>query len=245
VVEHGGIRQGHHLKPYYQQDGITIYHGDSRDVIPALAPVHLVLTDPPYGVNLGNHDASKEKRPQYLAKQKYASYDDTYANFLSVVVPVVDAAIKHSERAIVFCAGTMMWDFPRPTAVGGVFLPAACGRNAWGFSSLAHCMFYGSSPDLHKGSKAIAISSTDIGEKNGHPCPKPLPKATQLDEMACFVGEQTGGNRPGPIHGERHNNGGSKAPWASWYWHRDRREVLRDCRWPSLSASLLHGRIRK
>ena len=35
-------------KPYYQQDGITIYHGDCRDIMPYLDPVDLILTDPPY-----------------------------------------------------------------------------------------------------------------------------------------------------------------------------------------------------
>lgn len=38
------------MTPYYQQDGITIYHGDCREVLPALASVDLVLTDPPYGI---------------------------------------------------------------------------------------------------------------------------------------------------------------------------------------------------
>lgn len=34
------------MKPYYDRDGITIYHGDCREVLPALAPVDAVLTDP-------------------------------------------------------------------------------------------------------------------------------------------------------------------------------------------------------
>jgi DNA modification methylase len=38
------------VKPYYERDGITIYHGDCWDVLPTLAPVDLVLTDPPYGI---------------------------------------------------------------------------------------------------------------------------------------------------------------------------------------------------
>lgn len=40
------------MKPYYDQDNITIYHGDCRDVLPDLPPasVDLVATDPPYGV---------------------------------------------------------------------------------------------------------------------------------------------------------------------------------------------------
>ena len=35
-------------KPYYEHAGITIYHGDCREILPSLAPVDLVLTDPPY-----------------------------------------------------------------------------------------------------------------------------------------------------------------------------------------------------
>ena len=35
---------------YYQQDGITIYHGDCREILPSLGPFDLCLTDPPYGI---------------------------------------------------------------------------------------------------------------------------------------------------------------------------------------------------
>ena len=35
------------MKPYYEQDGITIYHGDCREFMPW---GDVVLTDPPYGI---------------------------------------------------------------------------------------------------------------------------------------------------------------------------------------------------
>jgi site-specific DNA-methyltransferase (adenine-specific) len=34
--------------PYYERDGITIYHGDCLEIIPTLETIDLVLTDPPY-----------------------------------------------------------------------------------------------------------------------------------------------------------------------------------------------------
>lgn len=48
------------LKPYYEENGITIYHGDCREILPHLEPVDLVLTDPPYGINYrSNHNSSR------------------------------------------------------------------------------------------------------------------------------------------------------------------------------------------
>lgn len=47
--------------PYYDQDGITIYHADCQDVIPSLPIVDLVLTDPPYGLERDGKPASTSK----------------------------------------------------------------------------------------------------------------------------------------------------------------------------------------
>ena len=38
------------MKPYYEHAGITIYHGDCREVLPGLPIPDLLLTDPPYGM---------------------------------------------------------------------------------------------------------------------------------------------------------------------------------------------------
>jgi site-specific DNA-methyltransferase (adenine-specific) len=38
------------MKPYYQDDAVTIYHADCRAVLPTIAKANLVLTDPPYGI---------------------------------------------------------------------------------------------------------------------------------------------------------------------------------------------------
>lgn len=41
------------MTPYYEEDGIAIYHGDCREIMPALGPFDLLLTDPPYGIGAG------------------------------------------------------------------------------------------------------------------------------------------------------------------------------------------------
>lgn len=37
------------MKPYYDEGGITIYHGDCREILPEIGSVDAVVTDPPYG----------------------------------------------------------------------------------------------------------------------------------------------------------------------------------------------------
>jgi len=40
------------MKPYYQDDACTIYHGDCREILPGLPLFDpLLITDPPYGVS--------------------------------------------------------------------------------------------------------------------------------------------------------------------------------------------------
>ena len=46
------------IRPYYERDGITIYHGDCRDVMPSLrTTADLVVTDPPFSVPVKYEDA--------------------------------------------------------------------------------------------------------------------------------------------------------------------------------------------
>lgn len=49
------------MKPYYEEGGIVIYHGDCREILPSLPMVETVLTDPPWilqrEIMVGNLDA--------------------------------------------------------------------------------------------------------------------------------------------------------------------------------------------
>lgn len=39
---------------YYEHAGITIYHGDCREILPTLSKHDLLLTDPPYGIGMSH-----------------------------------------------------------------------------------------------------------------------------------------------------------------------------------------------
>jgi len=36
------------IEPYYQDDWVTLYHGDCREVLPTLEKASAIVTDPPY-----------------------------------------------------------------------------------------------------------------------------------------------------------------------------------------------------
>lgn len=55
------------IEPYYDSGGITIYHGDARDVLPVILSslgAGVLVTDPPYGMSyVSNHSKYGSTRP--------------------------------------------------------------------------------------------------------------------------------------------------------------------------------------
>ena len=66
------------MKPYYEHAGITLYHGDCREILPGLGRFDLLLTDPPYGIGaanmtMGRGNSDKAKKDRFLK----SNWDDT------------------------------------------------------------------------------------------------------------------------------------------------------------------------
>ena len=66
-------------EPYYQDDSVTIYHGDCREIVPELDKFDLLLTDPPYGigyvvkpqvVGVGNKRVLRGGKPPIIGDDK-------------------------------------------------------------------------------------------------------------------------------------------------------------------------------
>jgi len=58
--------------PYYQDDAVTIYHADCREILPQLGRFDLLLTDPPYGIDY----AAGESTQQGIQKFQRVKDDD-------------------------------------------------------------------------------------------------------------------------------------------------------------------------
>ena len=99
------------MKPYFERDGITIYHGDCREILPTIATesVGLVLTDPPYGINLDTANAKRGRggpvrakgAPERSPKQKPVPASD-YAPVHGDAEPYDPSPLLRFTRLIVF-----------------------------------------------------------------------------------------------------------------------------------------------
>jgi site-specific DNA-methyltransferase (adenine-specific) len=64
-------------EPYYSEGGITIYHGDAREVLPRLAIVGSVLvTDPPYGIQHSSNRPGAPRRGRQIQNDESTAIRD-------------------------------------------------------------------------------------------------------------------------------------------------------------------------
>ena len=165
----------------------SLYLGDCLEILPTLPNVDAVITDPPYGINLGS---TKGVGCAHGLKLKaYESYNDTYENYIGQVVPALRIAISIAQRSAIFI-GPHIHEMPKFDALGGVYCSAASGRHQWGFKNFLPVLFYGTYPDLHLGAQyPTVIASNETAEKNGHPVPKPIGWMRWLISLCTRRGE--------------------------------------------------------
>lgn len=164
------------MKPYYQDESCTIYHGDCREVLQGIGGrFGALVTDPPYGVEFTG------KVTKHTDGRGAETYDDTERNFREVVLPAIEQARNASDRAAIFTGARRVQDYPKAQDIGGIVCPNGGGMTAWGFACYHPVLFYGTSPYLKKGLGSRPNATTIFhpglhvtGELNGHPCPKPL-----------------------------------------------------------------------
>jgi DNA modification methylase len=119
------------VKPYYQDDHCTIWHGDCREILPSIEPVDLVLTDPPYGIGLRNGDVDGHRSSRSFA----ISGDDSQ----ECGQQVLDWAEFEGLATIAFASpwkpwrgdwrNLIVWD--KGGAVGGGGDVSTCLKRSW------------------------------------------------------------------------------------------------------------------
>jgi site-specific DNA-methyltransferase (adenine-specific) len=144
--------------PYYQEQNITIYHGNACEILPSLSAA-LILTDFPYSIG-----------------EKYDVYQDTEENLRQLIVDLIPLIIQASPVSLITCGVGNMYKFPVPDWTLSWMTPAGAGSGPWGFCCWQPILAYGKDPYLKegRGRRPDSIIHTELAQPNGHPCPKPL-----------------------------------------------------------------------
>ena len=173
---------------YFNDDYVTIYHGDCRELIPQFKDqaFDLCLTDFPYGNNT-----------------RYDTYDDTRENLQELISTVMPQILRTSKRALIACGNANQRMYPEPAWTLAWIVKAGAGSGPWGFSCWQPILAYGADPYLQAGlgRRPDIIEKIEIADEFGHPCPKPydfwmtllLRGSTKQDEIIFdpFMGSGT------------------------------------------------------
>jgi DNA modification methylase len=172
------------VKPYFEDDAVTIYHGDCREVWPLLGPVGLILTDPPYGIGLMEHGRN--------------GYNWAVVGDESQAIGVEMLATGGPQ--IVFANPMKPWPgkwrqflvWDKGPTVGGGGDPAKCWKQSWELVQVR------GTPRLN-GQRDEAVLRCHVTQQDyhWHPCQKPvrllrylIEKATEPNELVLdpFMG---------------------------------------------------------
>jgi site-specific DNA-methyltransferase (adenine-specific) len=156
------------IEPYYNHDGITIYHADCREVLPRLPRIDLVVTDPPYGINYQSHH-------RHTIYPKIRGDDKLPTSVIAQLIGLATRAVY------VFCRWDVLKHLPEPRSV------VAWIKNNWSMGDLAHehgrqweaCCFYPTSGHEFIKRTPDVIHANRTGN-NLHPTEKPVDLITEL-----------------------------------------------------------------
>ena len=175
------------MKPYFERDGVTIYHGDLFDVLPSLLPLEAVtITDPPYNVGLDYSGGDQ--------RADYAEWTRAWVELMPRPLIVTPGMVNLCQwMQMEKPAWTCSWVKPNQCSPSGLQ-----GFNVW-----EPILVYGR-PSRPVGQDAwvlpIRTNQEGVGD---HPCPKFLPFWRRLiaafSEPGGLILEPFMGSGTGPV----------------------------------------------
>jgi DNA modification methylase len=173
------------MTPYYQDDYVTIYHGDCREIVPTLGRFDLCLTDPPYGINGGAGNVNIKR-----GKGNYAAgFIDNEDYVKSVVIPVIELCIKITTATVLTPGIRCMTYYPQPDSFGCFYQPSATGMQVFGSVDGQPIYYYGKNPTKANMGKSCSFKMVHSDRFTEHPCPKPIQEWKLLLSNISLAGQ--------------------------------------------------------
>jgi DNA modification methylase len=113
-------------KPYYEDDAVTIYHGDCREIIATLPDcVCVLVTDPPYGISHSSHKPRDSRAPRpgaQIAGDESTAVRDTILEIWGERPAIVFGSCRVPAPPVPVRA-TLVWDKGGHVGMGDLSLP--------------------------------------------------------------------------------------------------------------------------
>jgi len=160
------------VKPYYEQDGIVIFHGDCREVLPTVV-ADAVVTDPPYG-----HGGTPKRGGSVVGSLDYS----LGTSGVDLPWDVADDSWMELWRgpAAVFMSAARCFVVAQKLKADGLLIYVKTNPHPNG-SSFEPCVTRG----VGVGARHVAVYNAENGQQ--HPTQKPL------DVMLFVVGRAPDG----------------------------------------------------
>ena len=161
------------MKPYYQDDAVTIYHGDCRDVMTTLRlGVCALVTDPPYGIAHSSNRPGAPRRGQQIQNDDSTDVrDDVLLNW-SGSPAVVFGSCRKPPPPLVWRA-VLVWDKGGHVGMGDLSLP---WKQNW-----EHIYIHGRGFEGRRGTGVLRFNALPPwGGEFTHPHEKPVELMREL-----------------------------------------------------------------
>ncbi len=166
-----------YLKPYYDEDGITIYNQDCLKMMECFNDdvFDLVITDPPYGLDF-----------------PYLEYRDSRNNLKHLINNFIPEIQRLSNRNYILCGPTQISLYPQTDWVLSFTWNTTGSFGKYGYNQWTPILCYGK--DIKGFGSVNNILKSDVmtisggggvgfmrkGEEKKHTCPKPI---TMMDKI--------------------------------------------------------------
>lgn len=148
--------------PFYEQDGVTIYCGDNRQIVPLLGSFDLLLTDPPYGLKW---TGTGFKKQPLLDSKEAAEWDE------KPDMKTLTGAMDKCRNRIVW-GGNYLSDMLPPCA-GPLIWDKMTGNNTFADGEMAWSDVVGTMR-IFRHQWCGAFKDSERGERAMHPTQKPV-----------------------------------------------------------------------